>query len=42
MAAVEMDYIEIYFASLPGWFIAAAIYLTLSKVMQRQRQTQVA
>lgn len=35
LLAVEMGYIGIYFASLPGWFIAAALYLILSKLLQR-------
>jgi len=38
LAAVDKGYIGIYFASLPGWFIAAAIYLLLSKVLQQQPQ----
>jgi hypothetical protein len=33
--AVNRGYIGLYFASLPGWFIAAALYLLLSKLMQR-------
>lgn len=36
LTAVRLGYIEIYFASLPGWFIAAFLYLGLSKLMQRQ------
>ena len=36
LAAVNMGYIGLYFASLPGWFIAAALYLGLSKFLQRQ------
>jgi purine-cytosine permease-like protein len=36
LAAVNMGYLGIYFASLPGWFIAAALYLGLSKLLQRQ------
>jgi purine-cytosine permease-like protein len=28
--------IQIYFVSLPGWFIAAALYIVLSKLMQRR------
>jgi purine-cytosine permease-like protein len=42
LAAVNAGYIGIYFASLPGWFIAAALYLALSKALQQQPQTQVA
>lgn len=34
--AVNAGYISIYFASLPGWFIAAALYLSLSKFAQKQ------
>ena len=36
LAAVNMGYIGLYFASLPGWFVAAAMYLGLSKFLQRQ------
>ena len=36
--AVNRGYIGLYFASLPGWFIAAALYLTLSKLLQRPTQ----
>lgn len=39
LVAVNMGYIGIYFASLPGWFIAAALYLILSKLFQRPLQT---
>jgi purine-cytosine permease-like protein len=38
LAAVWLGYIEIYFASLPGWFIAAFLYLAASKLVQRQPQ----
>lgn len=34
LAAVKLGYIGIYFASLPGWFIAAALYIVLSKMVQ--------
>ena len=34
--AVMEGYIGLYFASLPGWFIASALYLGLSKILQRQ------
>ena len=27
---------QIFFVSLPGWFIAAALYLILSKAMQKK------
>ena len=39
--AVSAGYIEIYFASLPGWFIACLLYLTASRVLQRQGQTRI-
>lgn len=42
LSAVEMGYIGIYFASLPGWFIAAALYLILSKFLQRSLPLQAA
>lgn len=32
---VNRGYIEIFFVSLPGWFFAAALYVVLSKLMQR-------
>ena len=38
--AVSAGYIEIYFASLPGWFIASLLYLTASKILQRQGRAQ--
>jgi purine-cytosine permease-like protein len=28
--------VEIYFVSLPGWFVAAALYVVLSKLYQRK------
>ena len=34
--AVMEGYIGLYFASLPGWFIASALYLGLSKILQKQ------
>lgn len=34
LAAVNMGYLGLYFASLPGWFVAAALYLVLSKIVQ--------
>ena len=40
--AVSAGYIEIYFASLPGWFIACLLYLTASKVLQHQDRAQMA
>jgi purine-cytosine permease-like protein len=30
--------VQIYFVSLPGWFVAAALYLGLSRIYQRPRQ----
>ncbi len=33
--AVVEGYIGLYFASLPGWFIASILYLSLSKMLQR-------
>lgn len=32
--AVQQGHIAIYFASLPGWFIAAGLYLLFSKITQ--------
>jgi purine-cytosine permease-like protein len=40
LAAVKMGYIGLYFASLPGWFVAAAIYLLLSKLLQQKTHSQ--
>ena len=34
--AVMKGYIGLYFASLPGWFIASILYLGLSKILQQQ------
>jgi purine-cytosine permease-like protein len=34
--AVHRGYIDLYFASLPGWFLAAAIYLSLSMILQKR------
>jgi len=39
LLAVERGVIGLYFASLPGWFVAAALYLVLSRILQRQPQT---
>ncbi len=33
--AVKSGYTQIYFVSLPGWFVAAGIYLVGSKLLQR-------
>jgi purine-cytosine permease-like protein len=41
LAAVHLGYIEIFFASLPGWFIAAALYLGASKLLQKRRLDDV-
>ena len=35
VGAVQLGYLGLFFASLPGWFVAAAIYLTLSKLLQK-------
>lgn len=34
--AVKSGYTQLYFVSLPGWFVAAALYLVGSKLLQRQ------
>ena len=31
--------VQIYFVSLPGWFMAVILYITLSKLLQRSRPT---
>jgi purine-cytosine permease-like protein len=36
LIAVVEGYIGLYFASLPGWFIASALYLGLSKILQQR------
>ena len=36
LTAVNMGIVGLYFASQPGWFFAAAVYLGLSKLLQRQ------
>ncbi len=36
--AVRLGYIQIYFASLPGWFIAALLYIAACKVVQTRTQ----
>ena len=33
--AVQQGHIDLFFASLPGWFIAAAIYLLFSRLLQK-------
>jgi len=30
--------VQIFFVSLPGWFVAAALYILLSKTLQRKAQ----
>lgn len=35
LAAVRLGYIGIFFASLPGWFLAVVLYLGLSRLLQR-------
>lgn len=42
LTAVNMGYLGLYFASLPGWFLAAILYLVLSRLLQRQPQPAVA
>jgi len=39
---VQQGYINLYFASLPGWFIAAFIYLVSSKLLQKPSPQTVA
>jgi purine-cytosine permease-like protein len=39
LVAVQQGYIEIYFASFPGWFIAAFIYIATSKLLQSKIQS---
>jgi purine-cytosine permease-like protein len=36
VALVQLADIEIYFVSLPGWFVAAVLYLVLSKFYQQK------
>jgi purine-cytosine permease-like protein len=38
LTAVWQGYIEIYFAGLPGWFIAAVLYLAASRLLQRRTE----
>lgn len=40
LTAVNLGYIEIYFASLPGWFVACIIYLGASKLLQKPTELQ--
>lgn len=41
LAAVSAGWIEIYFASLPGWFIASVLYLAASRLIQHPAQPKV-
>lgn len=41
LVAVEMGYLGIYFASLPGWFVATVLYLGLSKLLQRKHEPRL-
>jgi purine-cytosine permease-like protein len=41
LLAVQRGIIGLYFASLPGWFVAAAMYLILSRIIQRQPHAPV-
>lgn len=34
--AVQQGYIQIYFVSLPGWFLTAFLYIMLSRIYQKQ------
>ncbi len=36
LAAVRAGGIQIYFVSLPGWFLAATLYIVLSRIYQRK------
>jgi purine-cytosine permease-like protein len=42
LGAVKLGYIGLYFASLPGWFIAAALYIVLSKLVQSNSKPSIA
>jgi purine-cytosine permease-like protein len=33
---VQYAGVQIFFASLPGWFIAAALYIVISKIYQKK------
>jgi purine-cytosine permease-like protein len=37
VALVQLAGVQIYFVSLPGWFVAAVLYLVLSKIYQQKR-----
>ena len=34
VALVSLGHVQIYFVSLPGWFVAAALYVVLSRLLQ--------
>ena len=36
---LESFHVQIYFVSLPGWFVAAVLYVVLSKFYQRPTPT---
>jgi cytosine/uracil/thiamine/allantoin permease len=36
LAVVNMGGMQIYFIGLPGWFAAAALYIVMSRVLQRK------
>ena len=36
LAVVSMGGLQIYFVGLPGWFVAAILYIVLSRVIQRK------
>jgi purine-cytosine permease-like protein len=35
---VQAGHVQIYFVSLPGWFLATALYITLSRLLQQRAQ----
>jgi purine-cytosine permease-like protein len=35
---VSLGHVQIFFVSLPGWFLAAALYVVLSRALQRDRR----
>ena len=35
---VQAGYTQIYFVSLPGWFIAAVLYIVMSRILQKSPQ----
>ncbi len=36
LTAVNMGGIQIYFVGLPGWFVAATLFVVLSRITQRK------